>query len=287
MSLTYLSGVGAVKRKAAAPKPTAVPKSNPIFKAFTPAKKAAAPTAAPKAKILQKTVNKTPTAKLIKAVAKQSNLTAQKIQKNRAQTQQRRAFKKANEAAIIKQNDLEAQEAFNLPPIKADVDNETYELEAPDMSAEESAEDFFDEGEDMGIIYPEFSGARKVKKAKKASTKSAAKTAKATGKQQRKNTKAATKANKGTAKNAKKTARAADTAARGERRGALLKQGLDTASVILKKKFGVEGGGEQTTQDGPMPQAPNTKPSFLESIPTPVKIGGGIAAAFLLYKAIK
>lgn len=280
MSLQYLSGIVAPRKKQAAAPKAAAPKK--LF--GPPPRKAAAAT--PKARTLQKVVSKTPTAKLIKAVQKQSPVTAQKIQKQRVQAQQRRAFKKSNEAAIIKQNDLEAQEAYKLPPLKVEVDNEELEFEAPDMSEDESSDNSFDESfEDMGIIYPEFSGARKVKKAKKASTKNAKRTAKTGGKQQRKTLKATSKANKGSAKNVKKKARAADTAARGQRRGELLKQGLDTASVILKNKFGVEGGGGEAA--APTAPTPETKAGFLDSIPMPVKILGGGALAFLAIKALK
>ena len=254
MSLTYLSGIGAPKRKSAPPKQAAA--------------------ATPKAKALQKVVNKTPTAKLIKAVSKQSNLTAQKIQKNRAQTQQRRAFKKANEAAIIKQNDLEAQEAYKLPPLKVEVDNEEVQLEAPDMSQEEQDESSFD---DLGIIYPEMAGTRKIKKAKKQSTKAAKSALKTGSKQQRKNIKTSTKANK-------KNAKANDTAARSAGRRELLNKGLDTATKILNKKLGIE---ETAPETAAPTAAPEKKEGFLSSIPTPVKWIGGGALLFLGIKALK
>jgi len=259
MSLTYLSGIGAFKRAAKA-------------------KGGAAPST-PKAQRLQKVLKKLPTARLIKAVAKQSKVTASKIQKNRAQTQQRRAFKRANEAATIKQNDLDAQEAYNMPELKVNIDNQDVNMEAPDMSNEESDSQDESNGEDMGIIYPEFNGARKIRKAKKQSARQAKKAAKVTNKQGRKNLKAG-------AKSTKKGARAADTAARGERRGQLLNKGLDTASVLLKKKFGIEETPDNTAQASAAPTA-SEKSGFLDSIPMPVKLIGGAGLAFLAFKALK
>lgn len=162
MSLEYLSGIGANRRQA---KKTAKVEAKAQRKEIKQVSRQKRVSSA--AKFVTK-----PAVKVLKAVAKQSKLAAQKIQKQRVVKQQRRAFKKAGEPVKLTEETLQAEESYDLP---VQVEEGTQEVDEPEFeNSNTGGENEPEEMEDLGIVYPdvEISGKRKsVRQLKKATKK--------------------------------------------------------------------------------------------------------------------
>jgi hypothetical protein len=245
MSLEYLSGIGRNKspkaqarqaNRAAPPKPAAQKKAERVQKTLKREEK------------IKKLIVNTPQARILKAVAKQSPIAAQKIQKAAVQAQQKRAFKKANQAAVIKQKELEAaaraEEAYNIP-IEVEEEQGIEEVDEPEFNDFETG----GENDEIGIIYPDVINGKAERKAKKA-TKQAFKTGK-------KGAKVANKRGKAQVK----TARA--TNIKSGNRGAGLKSALTKGGELLQQYLNKGSGGGDSVAPPPPPPAETTNNKML------------------------
>lgn len=281
MALQYLSGIGAAKKtkvqKVQAKQATKTAKIQ-AKTAQVQAKQqlTAAKTQAKQAKTAAKVVNrgqkqqlqqtnrqtlitKSTPVKVLKAVAKQSPLAAQKIKKAAVVQKQRSAFKKAGEPLAIEPETLQAEETYELPLTLEEGTEEVNESEfTNDMDSEDMPEDNYDE---MGIIYPSF-GAPKKSVAKKTAAKKAPV----------KKTAAAKKAP------VKKTADPAKKAKRQEITKKLSSQILNVAKATLEAK-GIKFPSKEQIETEAQTISPVEKP---KTNYTPIIIGAG-ALGFLLF----
>lgn len=170
MSLQYLSGIGAAKKtkaqkvQAKTAKVQARTANVQAKQQLTQAKIQARGTAQQARQTnRQNVVKNTMPVKVLKAVAKQSPLAAQKIKKAVVVQKQRKAFKRAGEPLTVKPEILQVEEVEELPMT---IEEGTEEINEPEFSDGYENEDF-EEGEDLGIIYPSFGAPKKSKKSSK------------------------------------------------------------------------------------------------------------------------
>jgi hypothetical protein len=163
MSLHYLSGLGAAKKTKVQKiqAKTAKVQAKQQLKAAKVQSRAS--TMQAKQANRQALIKNTPQAKLIKAVAKQSPLAAQKIKKAVVVQKQRQAFKRAGEPLKVMPETLQAEEIYELP---ITVEEGTEEVNEPEFTDDMDSQDYYEENYDeMGIIYPSFGAPKKAKKA--------------------------------------------------------------------------------------------------------------------------
>lgn len=259
MSLEYLNGIGASRRKSGGG-------GGGSRKAAKPQRSRAVSKAAKYKGALKRVVKAAPknpiaAARMAKQmVKKHSPLNAVRIKKALRQERQRAVFEESGEPLFVDREQLEPQDA--PAEIENEIENEESqgieEVNEPENDAPGSADSNTDEGDEMGVIfpdnYPAISGKqRKAKKAAKTDKKKASADAKRT-KSQAKLEKAKSGAGKFSA---------------------FVNKGLDTANKYLDKK-------------GAAPEEKEEKKSFVEENKG-LLIGGGIglAALFLLPKLIK
>lgn len=273
MSLQYLSGIGAPKKNKV--QKVQAKQAKQVAKIQAKQQVTAAKTAASTAKKTQKIqargtaqqarqvnrqtlVTKSAPVKVLKAVAKQSPLAAQKIKKAAVQQKQRKAFKQAAEPVKIAPELLEVEEAYNLP---VEVEEGTQEVNEPEFFDDMDAqEEFSEDMDDMGIIYPYF-GAPKKKLSKKTVKKQAPK---------KSAVKAPTKKSKDPVKKAK----------RQEAVKKLSAGVLNVAKATLEAKGIKFPTKEQVETEAQSIQPETKKNSYL----MPVLIGGGLIGLVLYLK---
>jgi hypothetical protein len=251
-----------------------------------------------KNRIVKNLLKKSPPALVLKA-AKKAPLIVQAVKRNAIMKRIERASpvtaSKIKKATILQQRQKAIKRAGNPPimqevePVQIPIEKENseqlvkYMKSLPVEAAEENLEDQemdFEPSEDQeeeserenefleGVFYP---GVINGKRAAKKTAKKAAKP-----RVQRKNLKTQSKADA-------RVTRAAQP------KGEVLKKLIDTGAQILDKTLlpgsALPSPSRQGAESPNLPEPPQKKSGFFQSIPMPVKIGGGLALAFLAYKA--
>jgi len=273
MSLEYLNGIGASKRKSGG-------SSSGGGKAKRQNAKRVNQAAAKKYKgALKRIVKAAPTnpvqaARMSKKLlSKYSPLNQMRMKKALKQQTHRQSFEESGEPFNVDlPNDEVQNEVFN--EASEEMEGGEMEVNAPEMeNTEETQTDSGeDSGEEMGVIYPDgfggmLSGKRSDKKADKKSK---------TAKGQKKAAKTDKKKAGAEAKRTKSQAKLERAKQGGGKFKDSFDKALDTAGKFLDKKKG----GDQDESE--------TKPSFFEQYKTPLILAGvGLAAAIILPKVLK